>query len=75
MERIEKDFERLTKKKGEIDRKHLKKYLKENPTMNQAEIDEFIEGSDSQLKMNKEQFVDWVYTNGIYKTGKGSMLS
>ena len=64
---ISKDFDRLDKKKrGELSLRHLKKYLNEDPNLSQEYIDEFIKGSHSELKMNKDQFVDWVYQNSIY---------
>ena len=70
-ERIQRDFDRLDKKKkGELSIKHLKKYLVEDKTLTEEDVDEFIKGSDSKLKMNKDQFVEWVYRNGIYGCGK-----
>lgn len=69
--KIERDFDRLDKKKrGEFGLRHLRKYLKEDSNLTEQEVDDFVQGSDDQLKMNKEQFVDWVYKNGIYGCGK-----
>ena len=70
-EKIMRDFDRLDKKKkGEIGIKQLKKYLAEDKSLTEQYIDEFVKGSDSKLKMSKEQFVEWVYKNGIYGCGK-----
>jgi len=66
-ERIERDFDRLDKKRrGDLSLRHFKKYLNEDPNLSQEKISAFIEGSDTNFKVNKEQFVEWVFDNGIY---------
>ncbi|CAI2363885.1 unnamed protein product [Moneuplotes crassus] len=71
LEMIERDFDRLDKKKrGEIGLRHFKKYLNEDHTLTPEKIQEFIEGSDSNFKCTKSEFVEWVFKNGIYGCGK-----
>jgi Ca2+-binding EF-hand superfamily protein len=69
--KFERDFDRLDKKKrGELSLRHIKKYLSEDPNVTEQDVNEFVEGSDSDIKMNKEEFVEWAYKNGLYGAGK-----
>jgi len=71
METIERDFDRLDKKKrGELSLRHFKKYLNEDSTLTPDKVQEFIEGSPADLKCNKSEFKEWVFKNGIYGCGK-----
>lgn len=73
-ERIVRDFDRLDKKKrGELSLRHLRKYLNEDHSLSESDVDNFLDSFDPGIKMNKEQFVDWAYNFGLYGCGKEYM--